>query len=131
MPVAIAGVGALATALAIPGTAQRVGLSAHQRVDERREQFAQHVGMGGGESFSQQLRPVDIVGGGHRVDSFARVTLDGLSKNHAMTLIYPATTPRPSTHRPTHTPPWWTQPRFNYAKRRETTRNDLRIRERC
>ena len=50
MPVAIAGVGALVTALAIPGTAQCVGLSAHQRVDERREQFAQHVGMGGGGS---------------------------------------------------------------------------------
>src|SRR4030088_2441954 len=111
MPVAIALVCALATTLAIPGTAQRVGLSAHQRVNERREQFAQYVGMGGGESFGQHLRPVDIVGSGHRVDSFARVTLVGPSKNHAMTLIYPATTRRSSTHGPTHTPPWWTQPR--------------------
>ncbi len=71
-----------------------------------------HVGVGGGESFSQQLRPVDIVGSGHRVDSFARVTLVGLSKNHAMTLIHPATTRRSSTRGPTHTPPWWTQPGF-------------------
>jgi hypothetical protein len=47
------------------------------------------------------------VGSGHRVDSFARVTLDGLSKNHAMTLIYPATRRRTS---PADTPPWWTQP---------------------
>src|SRR5271165_2564692 len=42
--------------------------------------------------------------------SFARVTLDGLSKNHAMTFIYPATTRRTSQTGPTPTPPWWTQP---------------------
>ena len=64
------------------------------------------------ESFSQHLGPVDIVGSGHRVDSFARVTLDGLSKNHAMTFIYPATTRRAMRSGPTHTPPWWTQPVF-------------------
>jgi hypothetical protein len=34
------------------------------------------------------------VGSGHRVDSFARVTLVGLSKNHAMTFVYRATTRR-------------------------------------
>jgi len=38
------------------------------------------------------------------------VTLDGLSKNHAMTFIYPATTRRTSQTGPTPTPPWWTQP---------------------
>jgi hypothetical protein len=68
-------------------------------VDERRQQFPQHVGVGSGESISQHSRPVDIVGSGHRVYSFARVTLDGLSKNHAMTFIYPATTRRTSPAR--------------------------------
>jgi hypothetical protein len=34
------------------------------------------------------------VGSGHRVDSFARVTLTGLSKNHAMTFNHSATTRR-------------------------------------
>ena len=67
--------------------AQRIDLRAHQRVDERRQQLAQYIGVGGGESISQHLRPVDIVGGGHRVYSFARVTLVGLSKNHAMTIF--------------------------------------------
>src|SRR5271155_6161315 len=110
MPVAVALVGALATALAIPGTAQRVGLSAHQRVNERGQQFAQHIGMGRSESFSQHLGPVDIVGSGHRVGSFARVTLDGPSKNHAMTFIHWATTRRTSRPGPTRTPPSWTQP---------------------
>jgi hypothetical protein len=43
--------------------------SAHQRVDKRRQQFAQDIGVGSGESTGQQLRPVDIVGSGHRVDS--------------------------------------------------------------
>jgi hypothetical protein len=67
--------------------------------------------MGGGESFGQHQGPVDIVGSGHRVDPFARVTLDGLSKSHAMTNIYPATTRRTSAHGPTRTPLWWPQPR--------------------
>src|ERR1700692_3019671 len=54
--------------------------------------------------------PVDIVGSGHRVYSFARVTLDGLSKNHAMTFIHPATTRRYRSSGPTRTPLCWTQP---------------------
>jgi len=33
------------------------------------QQLTQHVGVGGGESFGQHRRPVDIVGSGHRVDS--------------------------------------------------------------
>jgi hypothetical protein len=37
---------------------------------------------------------------GHRVDSFARVTLTGLSKNHAMTFHHSATTRRPSRSGP-------------------------------
>jgi hypothetical protein len=78
----------------LSGAAQRIGFRAHQGMDERGEQLAQRVGMRSGESFSQHLGPVDIVGSDHRVDSFARVTLDGLSKNHAMTFIYPATTRR-------------------------------------
>src|SRR6185437_11290815 len=44
--------------------------------------------------------PVDIVGSGHRVDSFARVSLDGLSKNHAMTFTHSATTRRAPLIRP-------------------------------
>jgi hypothetical protein len=50
--------------------------------------------MTGGESFGEHGGQVDIVGSGHRVDSFARVTLDGLSKNHAMTFNHSATTRR-------------------------------------
>jgi PIN domain len=52
---------------------------------------------------------LDVIGL-HRPDSFARVTLDGLSKNHAMTLNHSATTRRTS---PARTPPWWTQPSSN------------------
>ncbi len=37
----------------------------------------------------------------------------GLSKNHAMTFIRPATTRRPSAHGPTRTPLWWTQPGYD------------------
>ena len=109
MPITVALVRPLGAALAVPGTAQRVGLRAQQGVDERRQQFAQHVGVGGGESIGQHRRPVDIVGSGHRVNSFARVTLTGLSKNHAMTFIYSATTRRTSRSGPARTPPWWTQ----------------------
>ena len=47
-------------------------------------------GMSGGESFGQHDGQVDIVGSSHRVDSFARVTLDGPSKNHAMTFNHSA-----------------------------------------
>ena len=82
------------TAFAIPRPAKRIAFGAHQGMDERRQQLAQHVGVSGSESFSQHLWPVDIVGSGHRVDSFARVTLDGLSKNHAMTFNHSATTRR-------------------------------------
>ncbi|NVN53665.1 hypothetical protein HLY00_4015 [Mycolicibacterium hippocampi] len=64
-------------------------------MDERGQQLAQHVGVGGGESFGQHRGQVDIVGSGHRVCSFfARVTLVGPSKNHAMTLNHSATTRR-------------------------------------
>jgi len=55
--------------------------------------------------------PVDIVGSGHRVDSFARVDFGRLSKNHAMTFIYPATTRRYQRSGPARTPLCWTQPR--------------------
>ena len=86
-------IGPLGAALPVPSTAQGVGFGTHQGVDERGQQFAQHVGVGGGESFGQHNGPVDIVGSGHRVDSFARVTLDGLS-NHAMTFNHSTTTRR-------------------------------------
>ncbi|AYE99472.1 hypothetical protein C0J29_31525 (plasmid) [Mycobacterium paragordonae] len=43
------------------------------------------------------------------------MTLDGLSKNHAMTFIHSATTRRTSRSGPARTPPCWTQP--NSARR--------------
>jgi hypothetical protein len=94
IPIAVAGVRTLGTALAVSGAAQGVGFGAHQGVDERGEQLTQHIGVAGGESFGDHSRQVDIVGSGHRVDSFARVTLDGPSKNHAMTFNHSATTRR-------------------------------------
>ena len=66
----------------------------HQSVDEQGEHLAQHIRAGAGESVGQHRRQIDIVDSGHRVYSFARVTLDGLSKNHAMTLDHSATTRR-------------------------------------
>jgi len=84
----------LAVALAVARSTQGVGFSPHQGVDYQGERFAQHVGTGAGESVGQHSQQVDIVGSGHRVDSFARVTLDGLSKNHAMTFTHSATTRR-------------------------------------
>src|SRR3954453_23580988 len=80
-------------------------------MDERGQQLAQHVGMSAGESFGQHRGQVDIVGSGHRVDSFARVTLTGPSKNHAMTFNHSATTRRYRSSGPTRTPLCWTQPR--------------------
>jgi hypothetical protein len=92
MPVPVALIRSGITALTISSAAQRVGFGTREGVNERRQQLAQHVGKSGRESLGQHLGPVDIVGSGHRVGFFARVTLDGLSKNHAMTSIYPATT---------------------------------------
>jgi len=65
--VAVALVGPVGAAFAVPGAAQSVGLSPEQGVNERGEQLAQHVGVGGGESFGQHGGQVDIVGSGHRV----------------------------------------------------------------
>jgi hypothetical protein len=110
MTVIVAVVGSVLAALAVTGPAQRVGFSAHQRVDEHRQQLPQHIGMSSGESLGQDLLQVDIVDSGQRVYHFARVTLVGLSKNHAMTFIYPATTRRHSRSGPTRTPLCWTQP---------------------
>ena len=64
--------------------------------------------------------PVDIVGSGHRVDSFARVTLTGLSKNHAMTFNHSATTRRYRRSGPTRTPLCWTQPCMGLLHERVT-----------
>ena len=85
---------AAASLTGLTRTAQGVGLRTHQGVDESCQQLAQHIGAAGGESISQHSRPVNIVASGHRVDSFARVTLVGPSTNHA---IAPATMrPAPS-----------------------------------
>jgi hypothetical protein len=67
LPIAVAGVGALGTALAVAGPAQGVGFGAHQGVDEQGEHLAQHVRAGGGESVGQHSGQVDIVNSGHRV----------------------------------------------------------------
>jgi hypothetical protein len=45
VPVAIAGVVALAAALPVAGPAQSVGFGDDQGADERREQLAQHTGL--------------------------------------------------------------------------------------
>jgi hypothetical protein len=66
----------------------RPGGGGSPRCIRSEKQFPQHVGVRTCESFSQQLRPVDIVGGDHRVYSFVRVTLVGPSKNHAMTISF-------------------------------------------
>jgi hypothetical protein len=50
VPVSVALVGPLGAALTVTGAAQGVGFGAEQGVDEGREQLAQHVGVGGGES---------------------------------------------------------------------------------
>ncbi len=94
MTVAVALIRPFGAALTVAGATQGVGFRPHQGVDERGQQLTQHVGVARGESFGQHSGPVDILGSGHRVDSFARVTLVGLSKNHAMTFVYPATTRR-------------------------------------
>lgn len=60
MPAAVAGVGTLRRTLTVPGAAQGISLSTHQGVDERDKQLKQHVGMGGGESFSQHSGQVDM-----------------------------------------------------------------------
>jgi hypothetical protein len=52
MPIAVAVIGALGAALTVIRTTHRVGFSSHHRVDERGQQFAQHVGVGGGESLA-------------------------------------------------------------------------------
>jgi hypothetical protein len=62
--VAIALIRAFGAAFAISGAAWAVGFGTHQGVDGRREQLAQDVGAGGGESVGQHGRPVDIVGSG-------------------------------------------------------------------
>jgi hypothetical protein len=67
MSVAVTSVGPFTAALALTRPAQRISFSAHQRVDERRQQLAQYIGMGVSESVSHQLAQVDIVNIGHRV----------------------------------------------------------------
>jgi hypothetical protein len=92
VPLPIALVRSFITALPVAGS-DRASASAPIRVwMTLGQQLTQHIRVSAGESFGQQLGPVDIVGSGHRIDSFARVTLTGLSKNHAMTFIHPATT---------------------------------------
>jgi hypothetical protein len=110
LPIAVALIRPLGAALTVSGTAQSFSFRTHQGMDERGQQLAQHVGVTGSESFGQHGGQVDIVGTGHRVDSFARVTLDGLSKNHAMTFNHSATTRRYRSSGPTRTPLCWTQP---------------------
>ena len=94
VPVPVALVGPIGATFAVAGAAQGVRFGPEQGVDERGQQLTQNVRVAGGESFGEHSGQVDIVGRGHRVDSFARVTLVGLSKNHAVTFIHSATTRR-------------------------------------
>ena len=85
---------------------------------------------GGGRSWPhavvsrQYSRPVDIVAA--VIAWFlARVTLDGLSKNHAMTLIGPDTTRRYRRSGPTRTPVCWTTTPSEPVTGKETERIGL------
>lgn len=67
--------------------------SAPQGMDEGGQQFVQHAGMGGGESFSQQRRPIDIVGSGAWFVEDRPKSLE--QRDHGdgpVTFCYPATT---------------------------------------
>ena len=66
VPVAVAAVDPLRGAGAVLGAADRVGLSRHQRVDERGEQLAQQIRARLGELFLEQAGRVDTGGDGHR-----------------------------------------------------------------
>jgi hypothetical protein len=48
VPVPVALIRSIAAALTVSGAAQGVGLSTHQGMDERGQQFPQHVGVSGG-----------------------------------------------------------------------------------
>ena len=74
MRIPVALIGPFIAASVVTGPAQRVG-SAPIRVWMNVASIHATVGAGGGESISQHLGPVDSVGSGHRVDSFARVDL--------------------------------------------------------
>ena len=103
VPVAVANVDPFVGALAVVGAAQGIGLGAHQGMYEHRQQLAQQVGAGAGESVFDKPAEVDIVGIGHRV-LFRRVELVALSKNHAMTVFRPVTTRRSVRLVPARTP---------------------------
>ena len=96
VPVPVAGVHPLLAAFAVPGAADRVRLGAHQRLDERGQHGTQQVRARRGELIGQEHFGVDRVSRGHRV-GLLRQTLRGPSKDHAVTVLVPATTrPRSS-----------------------------------
>ena len=66
-PVAVADVGPLGRPGAVLGTADRVGLRGHERVDEGRQHLAQQVRTGLGQLLVQEVGRVDTARSGHRV----------------------------------------------------------------
>jgi len=67
VPESVAAIRAPLAAFAVAGPAQRVGLRAHQRTNERRQQSAQQIRARRGELIGQQLLDIDMVGISHRV----------------------------------------------------------------
>jgi len=92
--VAVARVGPIGAAGAVLGPADRVGLRAHQGIDERGQQVAQQVWGGVGQLLVQEPGRLDTGSSGHRM-LFSRVDLVGLSKNHAVAAYTSTTAPSP------------------------------------
>lgn len=88
VPIPVALIDALAAVLAIVGTTRTRRLQPPSGHGRRWPKVERHAGEVGNGLFGQHGRQVDIVGSVHRVDSFARVTSDGLLKNHTMTLHF-------------------------------------------
>lgn len=109
-PVAVTRVGPLRCPLTVVGVALRVGLGAHQRLDERRQHRPQQIGAGVGELSGQDLFRVDKGSIGHRVHS-QKLTVRGLFQDHAVTIVDSATTHQQRSRRCGRTPPCRTQPR--------------------
>jgi hypothetical protein len=89
VPVAVSAVDPLFGAFAIAGAAHGVGLGAHQRLDERGHQLAQHVRARLGELVGQHRGRIDTLDRGHRVRTPSDLVV---LKDHAVTVLVPDTT---------------------------------------
>jgi hypothetical protein len=101
-PIAVAAVGPALAALAVAGAADRVGLGAHEGVDEGLQHLPQQVRAGLGQLLVQEAGRVDTAGSGHRVELLKDC---GRSpEDHAVAAFMSG--PHPGWGR--RTPPWWT-----------------------